>query len=337
MKYSLFIPLSLSAIFFACDSINTVDDSANSSETNPPNYFKGILSNDSTANNSDNNSTVSPIGTSDSASSEEPSYERHFDSQDGFSSYKCNVYTTDNSVLLDMDFELFGGTSSMKQHLVTDFSSPATYSGTIEATGLFSYSLADKCVEVKESFNEAPNGSASCTDTSIVFTSDIPTDDFANKETYLLLMKKKMNTMCDEFFDEFYEDFGPSGVPSSSANSGAEAALSCNVNVQGNTMAMSVVYTDKSAFFSLTEVNGVYTMTETYTGIDQATLDEVCEAYKTEEDISNVSCSNSVISYTPLDEDMDVDIQSYASYMELAICPYLLNGGLTLEDLWYDN
>ena len=62
------------------------------------------------------------------------------------------------------------------------------------------------------------------------------------------------------------------------------------------------------------------------------TLAKVCETYKKDEDKSNVVCSGSVFTF----EEMNPDIETLVEGTEKYLCPALLSGGMTLEDLWFE-
>ncbi len=368
MKYSLFIPLSMAFIFSACDTINTAESTDNSSKSDTPNYFKGNLTDTSdsssiknsdggstnnsdgnstnifdrgSTNNSDGNSTSNhygnPTWTNDLNMAFVPegelAYERHSDSPDGLASFKCNVYSTDHSISMNMRISLLNGTSWLEERLYRELNSPASYSGVIGAGGLFKTSLAYQCTEVKSSFDKVPNGSVACSDSSISFTSDIPSEELSDKEYYMSFSKLQTYAMCDDFYKDFQEDFGDP-VASSPAPD-AEKALSCDVSQQGSKVTTTVIYSDKTAIFTISNMDGYANISESYIGIDEATLAKVCDAYKTEVGIRDVNCSNSLITYNSTDVFGDDELNAYVNFMKMMECPYLLDGTMTLEDIWF--
>ena len=155
-------------------------------------------------------------------------------------------------------------------------------------------------------------------------------------------LKSQCDTWYDETaakFDELEQEIAnQNGNQGNSNSTSSEKAQSCNVVANGNTVQVSVIYPNKTATTTLTKNNNDYTIMETYTGIEETTLARVCEAYKKETDIKNIVCSGPTISYqSNLSADETYEIEDYVAFYQQDICPSLQNGTLTLEELWFDD
>ena len=299
MRKFISIPLSIAAILTACDSSSTAPDS----------FTKGELI-----------------------------HERHFDHNLG--NMKCNVYATDNSVSIDLNVNMINDNSNMKQQLEWSFGNKANFRGKSEVSGLFVITKDELCESMKKLANEMENGSYTCTENGATISASPSDYDESQKKLYVASSKSTMKRQCDSWYDDFTRKFDEMAqniavVGNDSSGNLGEKAQSCESVVNGNTLTTTIRYPDKSAIMSMTKENGGYTINEEYTGIDAATLARVCEAYNNETEIKNVVCSGSTITYQSNTSEVP-EITDYLDISQKYECPGVLNGTLTLEDLWFD-
>lgn len=321
MKYFKIVPVSLIAFLAACDS-----------GTSPDNSF---------SNKSPNNGSNGGSNISSSLTQGELQYERHFD-RNVPASMKCNVYSTNNSVSLDLKYSILDEANVVTEIINVKYGSPTTYDAKMEVSGLMQMAASSACARIKDDASGMDNAIASCTENGAVLTASLPNLSDADVARVISPTVEKFKLICDESYDKFYSltdeliaDLNITEQP----KEGAEKALSCNVQTNGNTIQMNVAFPGKNVVFTMLRNNDTYYLTEEYTGIDEATLSNVCAAYKTESGIENVNCAGPVISYTSsafTSEGVSLDVGSVAAAVENVQCPALLNGTMTLEDLWYN-
>ena len=256
-------------------------------------------------------------------------YERHFDSNLG--NGKCYVYATDNSVSVDFTVNVINDNTYLKQQLEWSFGNKANYRGKSEVSGLFVIMKDELCESMKELANEMDNGRYTCTENGATISASPSDYDESQKKLRMATSKSMMKSQCDSWHDDFSKKFGDMAQ---NGNLG-EKAESCEPVLNGNTITTTIKYPDKSAIMKMTKENGGYTMTEEYTGIDAATLAKVCEAYNKESEIKNVVCTGSTITYQSNTSKVP-EIADYLEYDQKYQCPRLLNGMMTLEDIWYN-
>ena len=142
-----------------------------------------------------------------------------------------------------------------------------------------------------------------------------------------------MKGYCDKAYDNTIQQFNDIANKVEPNEIAAEKATSCDVQVDGNVVRQTIIYPNKSGVSTVTYLgNYKYSVREEYTGIDDVTLAKVCETYKKDEDKSNVVCSGSVFTF----EEMYPDIETLVEGTEKYLCPALLSGGMTFEDLWFE-
>ena len=78
--------------------------------------------------------------------------------------------------------------------------------------------------------------------------------------------------------------------------------------------------------------DGVYSVVESYTGLDNATLSNICRSYQNDPEIRNVVCQDSYFAYSLVEYEGSLEDEAVNQKKE--VCPALLSGELTLEDLW---
>ena len=300
MKHFLVIPFSVAAaILVGCDSSSTSPDPFSSEP-----YIKGDLI-----------------------------YERHID-PNGIGSMTCNVYSTGNIVMVEGKVNLLTDNSNMGFQFESNFNKePAVFRGEYTLDGAFLMQSKQTCDGAKADVENMEDGKTSCSDKKIMFSASVPDVNESNKSKYIASKTTSMKNYCDYIyintvkqFDEIANSIEPNEIT-------AEKALSCDINVNGNVINSSVVYPNKSSVATATYLgNYKYSIREEYTGIDDATLAKVCEAYKKDEDNSNVVCSGSVFTLESVGPDIDTFVKVLREYQ----CPAMLNGGMTFEDLWFD-
>ena len=295
MKYLGLIPLSVASLLIGCETDSTPTGAATPSAplTTPP---QGDVR-----------------------------YNTHFEK--GSTAFKCNVYATDKVVSVDMSLNMVNDQSWVRARYNLDYGA-SSYNGSMESAGLFDGSIGAECEKIKADCAEMNNAKVSCSANKITFAAEIP---YVDPIYYTMNVNKAvsiMSSLCDNLYEEYYN--APMITPGEGNES--KKALTCDVQVNGTSFTQTVTYSDKSMVLSTTLANGVYAVTESYTGIDAATLAQVCAAYKQETQITNVNCSGSTITYTPV---VNPDFNSLVQFAQEMECPAFLNGSYTFEDVWF--
>jgi len=253
-------------------------------------------------------------------------YERHFE-KDKFS-FKCNVYATNNDVTVDITVNVLDEQQPALHYRVNANYNTAVYSGAIKSSGLFNKGAGSLCETAKEDCKSMNNVSVNCSDNKVVFSANIPKVDPTYSEMYVARALPHINEVCDEMYEKYLNEPIISGI-----GDATKKAQTCDVQVTGSTLTMVVTYPDRSLYSTTSLVNGVYSVREEYSGVDAATLAQVCAAYQKDKVLTNVTCSGNVITYNPL---LVPDFNSFVEVERDMECPAFLNGSYTLEDMWFD-
>lgn len=299
----------------------------------------------------DSSSTASPEGGS---SYGEQQYLRQ--GENSRSTGDCRVYATGSSVTLvfKQDFGKLGNISSVSQ---VEVGSTVYVRDEITASGwVFSDAIEDQCSQIKEKYDEI-GGTVNCTDTEVKAQgktgSVIPAQAGAAFEKSIGMMKD----YCDMYIESLEESGDVSGNDSQAevpdtlvSRDGSQTlrsdtlienpfegkspgqAISCSASQKENSVVFEIIYMDKTATLVTVMKDGWSEVTEYYTGVDAETLSQVCNAYRAEDGLYDIVCGDGIIAYRadevyPL-EEMVLVIEDY-------MCPALLDGSMTLEDLWY--
>ena len=252
-------------------------------------------------------------------------YERHFE-KDKFS-LKCNVYATNRDITLDMTLSVLNDQSAAHYRINADFGT-AVYSGGVESSGLFNTFAGTICNNVKADCESMNDANISCSDNKVVFSANIPKVDPTYSEMYVARTLPHINEVCDEMYEKYLNNPIISGI-----GDATKKAQTCDVQVTGSTLTMVVTYPDRSLYSTTSLVNGVYSVREEYSGVDAATLAQVCAAYQKDKDLTNVTCSGNVITYNPL---LVPDFNTFVEVERDMECPAFLDGSYTFEDMWFD-
>ena len=295
MKYLFTLPLAVAAFLVACDSGSTAPDP----------YIRGNLI-----------------------------YERHID-PNAIGSMQCNVYATDNVIMVESNVNSITENSNMGAVLEANFGkNPATYRGEYDMSGAYLMLNKQSCEQAKEEIAEMENGKTSCSSNKASFTSTVPNITETNKLFYVSSVKSAMENYCDQLYEHATEAFTKMLNQLNPQGDVTEKALSCDIQADGNNIKMSVMYSDKSSVVTATYLGDYkYSVREEYTGIDDATLARVCETYKNDDDNSKVVCSGSVFTF----ESIGPDVETYVESVKKFQCPAMLRGGMTLEDSWFNS
>ena len=284
----------------------------------------------------DSSSTTSPEGSSYG----EQQYLRK--GKNSTSTADCRVYTTGTSVTLvfKQDFGKVGNISSISQ---VEVGSTINVRDEVSASGkVFSDAIEEQCRQVKEKYDEI-DGTVSCTDTEVKAHgktgSVIPAQAGAAFEQSIDMMKD----YCDIYIESLEGSGDVSGnasqaeVPDTLIENPFEGkdsgqAISCSANKQENSVVFEIIYGDKTATLVTVMKDGWSEITEYYTGVESETLSQVCNAYRAEDGLYDVVCGDGIIAYRA---DEVYDPEEMAFIIENYMCPALLDGSMTLEDLWY--
>lgn len=245
-------------------------------------------------------------------------YERH---ATGLAVGDCYVYATDNQVTIvfEQNYGDLGGITSTGKTVIGD---PVKSTDEVVATSIFfKDAIAEQC-ELFEIAYAMLGGTVTCTDTEVKARAEaghVSADSMAQaRETAIETSKDN----CDYYLEQISEVKGSS-----------EKAESCTVKESGDTLVMDIAYPNKSAKIEAIEKENGISVVETYKGIDDKTLTQLCDSYKADGDNSDVVCEGSVFTYqtTKLDNGIAGDKAS----MNFA-CKMLLEGYMTLEEAMLD-
>ncbi|MBR4558448.1 MAG: hypothetical protein IKO21_02595 [Fibrobacter sp.] len=248
----------------------------------------------------------------------------------------CKVYESDNSVTITMNMDLILYNSTLTSVIETVVGAEASsYTADVEMTGILQAQVADGCQETKDGL-AAQGGKVTCTESTVHAVIDLPgMTDAARAQSVLNAAIQKGIEQCDEFYQSnkkaFVEFPGEWGGDIEGVYSG-EKASSCNVNLENGILTVEVVFPDKSARMQAVAEGDLFSVTETYTGIDGSTQYEICANYSNDPDYINVTCSLGSFKYTTASDGST--LEDMAVYQRKTICPAFLSGEMTLEDMW---
>lgn len=255
----------------------------------------------------------------------------------GTASFDCNVYSENDHAVLEMNFDVPDYQSHMTAVYDVYAGSSADYYIDITMTGVFQEEAADACEGLKNSLEGIKT---SCSKSRVTGKLDLSSVNEISKSLMLSRAVPNLKSQCDEFYDTYKEmmaDF--SGKWDYGHSEQGQPALSCDVNVANDTVYMNVAYSDKSLAMKTTLVDSVtFRTTEEYTGLDDATTVEICNSHQTDKDIYSytVACNGPwyAYSHSTTVEGVTLTLEDVAVAMKKELCPGLLEGSYTLEDIW---
>lgn len=258
-------------------------------------------------------------------------------------SFVCDVYSMGNHAVLEMTFDAPYYSSSITAVYDVEFGSSGVYYFDAQITGMFQQEAGDLCENAK---TFADGMQTKCSASRVTGKADIPSVEESMVSLALGNVIPKFKQQCDGAYDN-YKDI-MSEFPGSWNYGGGTAsnpALSCDVNIAGDSVYMNAVFSDKSVSMVISnylyngEPLGYFMTVENYTGVSADTLAEVCAAYRSEGDLSSVTCAGSSIAYlAPTSQDgKTMTLEDIAVYMKKGVCAGFLDGSYTLEDMWYND
>ena len=276
----------------------------------------------------------------DSASASESEkvlkYERHLKKGKN-ASMDCYVYENGNMVTVTMYLDLLGH-RQMTLDMTHEFGAVSTYKVNVEMEGLVLNEFDETCESVTSQV-AGQGGTTVCAGTTVRGVVPLPSvnDAVAMRLDVSLAVDDgidRCNRQYDTYRNNFRQYAGEWVFDKYDSTGAAQRAKSCDVNVSGDVLAMSVVYDDKSMMMQVSKyADGVYMVNEQYTGVGSSKLASVCSAYKMDPMNSDVVCGENTISYIVRPEASFEDI---AVLLKSEQCPGLLSGDITFDDLWFD-
>ena len=364
MKYWGLITLSAVTFLAACDSgssvtnpegnIGTLSSSSSAliSIENNVSSSSIILSNAVSSSSVLSSSSVSSSSvSSSSAIIEEASsssvfelikgnlqYERHFN-REGVANMNCEVYASDHNVSMEMQFKALEKNSRLVQNTYIELDGNSTFFAEMNFEGLFSSAAENGCATLKQTAFQLDDGVVDCTDNGATLLGRLPEIHLTDKQYYINQTVAKLKSTCDEAYTRFnmvVDELVRNLEDVNKDINQKEKALFCDVSANGNETRMNVIYVDKSVNFSMTlqDDHGLI-IREEYAGLDDSTLAQLCAHYKTEQEISNLHCADSVITYTSSELEFKEDMELYTTYLEHDMCPALLDGSMSLHDMLF--
>lgn len=269
-------------------------------------------------------------------------YERHL-GKGTSAAFECKVYSQNNHVSLEMIFDVPAYQSTMNAVYYFEVGDPANMYVDILLSGMFQDESDDACAGLKAN-NEGMK--VSCSRSHVTGKSELESVSEASSSLVLGMMVPKFKSQCDNFYDNYKDimsdlpgrwNYG-NGEP-------AEPALLCDVNLTDDALHMNVDYSTRSMAMEVThysingEPMGAFRVAESYAGVPADTLAMICSAYRQESDLSGVYCEGSTISYlAPEEQDGEVmTLEDMAVVYKKEVCPGLLDGSLSMEDLWFND
>ena len=268
-------------------------------------------------------------------------YDRHL-ARGNSAAFDCKVYTRENHVTLEMNFDVKMYESSMNTVFDLEVGDPSVFSVDVLLSGEFQSEYDVICGDVKD-MDE--NMKTTCTESHVGGKVEWDAIDGYRASYGLSQTASNMESQCDDFYD-YYKDIMSEMPGKWIYNEGAPAdpAQSCNVRLEGDTLYMNVVFASRSLSMNtyLVTSGGVtqgFRISETYTGLDSDTFEKACSIYRKDSHIGNVYCTNPTITYMmPTTQNGEVvTLEDLAVDAKTELCEGFLNGGLTLEDMWYSN
>lgn len=265
-------------------------------------------------------------------------YHRHLEKGTN-GEFDCTVYEDGGRVVIQMKEELSLYASEMTMLQETVYGDPSSYSVEFGMKGLFATKLEETCQDMSETF-AAYGGSATCSDGNVkASTGNLPSVSSEQiSQAVASTIAKGVNT-CDEQYEnakELFVDLPGEWVTDEydrePVNSSKEVAQACDVNVENGLLSVVVTYPDKSAHISIRLEDGTFHVTETYDGVDLSVLAGVCSNYRSDPESSNVTCEGNSISYETVLEGASLEDVAVGHKKE--VCPALLSGEMSLEDMW---
>ena len=265
-------------------------------------------------------------------------YKRHLAKGDNVV-MDCYVYATENSVAVDMSLDLIAyDHSTMTMTMVTEVGDPLWYTADITLSGVLLSEYEETCESVKSQF-EGTDAEVRCSNSNIHSQIELP--GITNPVKLQLMIEdaiEESKGKCDDLFNQYRSNFSEFdgawdfGEP-------VEAAQSCEVNMANDTVYLNVAYLDKAVTMKTTMADAsTFSTTEEYVGLDDATLVEICNAHKDDDDIYSysVGCNGPwyVYSHPATINGTAMTLEDLAVSMKKELCPGFLNGSYTLEDLW---
>ena len=249
--------------------------------------------------------------------------------KDGMES-SCDVYATGSSVTMIAEAEMFGSTFRAEES--GTWNADGSYYVLVDyrMSGLFLMEVDDVCESMKGRFGA---DYVVCSEDRVVTDRSIPKDAAPPLDDELIQeMVEGLTKRCDNFRENMQEVADK--FSESPGDVSAERAVSCDVDVAGNIVTQKIVFPSRTVTV-VGEYRGDYiTITESYTGVDAATLQAVCDTYKSDAKSINVVCDGATITSTELTEG--APLESIVSFYRDGLCAGLLGGNITLEELWYN-
>jgi len=294
MKHLFAVPLSVAAILVGCESNSSSADS----------YTKGDLV-----------------------------YERNIE-PNLVGSMSCKVYATDKVVFIESTVNLFTDDSNMGMKQETDYGNKS-YRGEYIMEGAFADDGGEECEKTKQNIKNMKDAKTSCSANKITYSASIPEISEKNISTIMAEDKKSAKKYCDGMHDTMSKMFDELLKQVNSKDKSKEKAVSCKIQKKDNNdLQIVIVYSDKSYISKGTHLEkNKYSIRDEFTGLDDATLEQICKSYKKSESYSNVKCSGSVFTY----EDTITDVETFMEAITKVQCPAMLSGGMPFESIWDEN
>jgi hypothetical protein len=220
---------------------------------------------------------------------------------------------------------------------------PSYYYVDVMMTGVFQGESQDACESIQESIEGIET---SCSNSRVRGKAELGSVNEFSKSLMLGNMVPSFKSQCDEFYDT-YKDM-MSEIPGKWSYGDAEPSVPaqiCDVNLTADALYMNVDYPTRSMAMEVTHysINGTpvgsFRIAEAYAGVPADTLAMICSAYRQESDISGVYCEGSTISYLvpEMQDGKTLTLEDMAVVYKKEVCPGLLDGSLSMEDLWFND
>ena len=172
--------------------------------------------------------------------------------------------------------------------MVTEVGDPSWYTAEIELSGMLMSEYDETCESITQSL-ESAGGKVKCSGSGIRGELKLPAITNPVKvQSVVSETIEEGKEKCDNLFNTYKKVFagfdGAWDYGESTVN--VEKAQSCDVNFANDTVYLNVIYSSKSLVMKTTLDNPVtFHTTEEYTGLDDETLVQICDAHLHDEDI----------------------------------------------------
>lgn len=229
----------------------------------------------------------------------------------------CRVSETGSS--LKFESQTFLGDEKINDVLNYEWS--GDYLNVEERVSLSNPTIAkvtDMCQEIKNSYPKT--ATVVCSETEVNVSISMPLYIVTNEKGEV---KRNLQKRCDEFMEDVSE-----------VEQSDYVVTACNAQLIGDTTVIAFNTSTISGFTKSYSIGLNYYSIDQYTGLDDVSLQKICNSLKRDPELLDVTCNGNVFSYyEQLDEAYSNDEILYLGNLT---CQALLYGNITLETMLFE-